>query len=171
MSLGSLEEKTEQVRPIAPPELVDRACRLVPEATPGKVADAVAVYGVDRVRKALDRVEKRNAHWGNKPVKSWGFVLNTLKNWERESSVPADDPPPVAPPARVKAEPVKEEPLLEATAKSVADLVELCQASDRNVSGFARSQLRKALERGEIPAELLVGIPEELREPTKPRAP
>jgi hypothetical protein len=170
-SLGSIEEKTEQARPIAPPELVDRACRLIPEATPGKVAEAVAVHGVDRVRKALDRVEKRNANRDNKPVKSWGFVLNTLKNWEREGSTPPDDPPPATPPARVQAEPVKEEPSQRLTAQDVANLVELCQLPHIHPAQFARKQLAKALAEGAIPAELLSGIPEELREPTKPRAP
>lgn len=170
-SLGSPEEKTEATREIAPPELVDRACRLVPEATPGKVADAVAVYGVDWVRKALDRVEKRNANRDNKPVKSWGFVLNTLKNWEREGSAPPDDPPPAAPSIRAKAEPAQEEPAQCLTAKHLADLVELCQAPLAYTAQLGRKALAKALADGSIPAELVATIPGELKEPTKPRAP
>lgn len=88
-------------RPTAPQELIDRACRLVPKSTPGRVIDAVNVYGVEWVAKALDRVEERNRRartTGDKPVRSWGFVLGILANWRKEGGPPPDDPVPAPPP-------------------------------------------------------------------------
>jgi hypothetical protein len=170
-SFRSAPENAGEAREVAPPELVDRACRLVPEATPGKVADAVGVYGADWVRKALDRVEKRNANRDNKPVKSWGFVLNTLKNWGREGSAPPDPQPPAPPKPKPKEQPAKEEESQQFTAKQLAELVELCQSASRAICGFACKQLAVALADGSIPAELVATIPAELMEATKPRAP
>ena len=53
-------------------ELVARACRLIPEVTPGQVATAIGEFTAEWVSLALDRVEKRNRTPGMKPVTSWG---------------------------------------------------------------------------------------------------
>src|SRR5262249_21727587 len=80
--------------------LIARACKLIPEATPGKVLDAVSVYGAEWVSRALDVAERRpRRKVGNKPVYSWGFVLGTLKNWQREGGPPPEKPSPARPAA------------------------------------------------------------------------
>lgn len=171
-SLGSTGEETGEAREIAPPELIDRACRLIPEATPGKVADAVAVYGAEWVNRALDRVVKRNANRDNRPVKSWGFVLNTLKNFEREGGPAPIDPPPAPPPVKARVEPSEEETPYRLTVEEVAELVRKCQSSrPSDLPLLARVQLRQALAEGSIPAELVATIPAELIDSPKPRAP
>ena len=165
-------EKTGEGREIASPELIDRACNLIPEATPGKVADAVAVYGADWVSRALGIVEKRNAKSGKLPVKSWGFVLRILGEWKRLDGPPP--PKPTAPPipARAKVEPPKEETPYRLTAEEVAELVRRCQSSrPSDIPAMAGVQLRQALAEGGIPAELVATIPAELVNPPKPRAP
>lgn len=155
----------------APPELVDRACKLVPGATPGRVADVVGTYGAEWTSRALDRVESRNRKPGNKPVKSWGFVLKTMANWRQEGGPPPEGPRPAAPPAAPpppKAKPESPEPW---TAKGLAQMLEQCLAPSRSVSSFARGRVLKAIEDGLIPAELMATIPAELRGPESPRAP
>jgi hypothetical protein len=170
-SLGSGEQKTGEAREIAPPELVDRACRLVPEATPGKVADAVAVHSADWVNQALDRVVKRNSKPGNKPVESWGFVLRILENWKRLDGPPPPKPTALPNQARPKAEPPKAEPPQRLMPAELAELLAKCRSGNRTESSFARVTLRKALDEGAIPAELVATIPAELVNPPKPRAP
>jgi hypothetical protein len=91
--------------------LTARACRLVPKATPGRVLDAVGVYGAEWVSRALDRVAQRNGEPGKVPVRSWGFVLSTLGNWKSVDGPPPADPPSVPkpePPRRPKPEPAPE---------------------------------------------------------------
>jgi hypothetical protein len=170
-SSGSAPEKPPEPRVIGPPELVARAMRLVLQATEGKVIDAVVVYGADWVSRALDVVEKRTKNRDNLAVKSWGFVLNTLKNWKREGGPPPVDPPPAPAPARAKTEPAKADPPQRLTPVEVAELLARCQSGNRVESNFARIQLRQALSEGSIDAEELGTMPSELKEPTKPRAP
>jgi hypothetical protein len=168
-SIRSAPENAREKREEAPQELVDRACRLIPGATPIRVADAVAVYSAEWVRKALDAAEHWNRKLGKSKVKGWGFILDRLGKWKREGGPPPDPPTPSPPPAKV--EPPKEEPPSPLTAGEVAELVAQCQALGQAVSRFARKQLAKALADGDIPAELMATIPAELMEATRPRAP
>jgi hypothetical protein len=170
-SLDFRDEKPSEPRVIISPGLIDRAFRLIPKATEGRVIDAVSVYGADWLSRALDVVEKRNSKSGMLPVRSWGFVLNTLKNWKKEGGPPPVDPPPVPPPPRAKAEAVKAEAPPRLMPEEVAELLVRCQSGNRVESTFARIQLRQALSEGSIDAELLSTIPSELKEPMKPRAP
>jgi hypothetical protein len=170
-SLDFREEKLPEPRVIIPPGLIDRAFRLIPKTTEGRVIDAVSVYGAEWVSRVLDVVEKRNSRPGMLPVRSWGFVLNTLKNWKKEGGPPPVDPPPVPSPARAAAQPAKVDPPHCLTAACLADLLAECQSRNPTVARFARVRLTKAVEEGAIPSELLVTIPSELKEPTKPRAP
>jgi hypothetical protein len=169
--LRSAPENAGAGREVASAELIARACRLIPEATPGKVAEAVAAYGADWVSRALDRVAKRNANRDNKPVKSWGFVLNTLKNWTREGGPGPQDPPPAPPPVKAKVEPPEEGPSPRLTAEEVADLVGRCRSRKPMAARLARIELRLALDQGGIPAESMELIPAELVEPVEPRPP
>jgi hypothetical protein len=172
-SSASSPENPQGPKVILPPGLVDRAMRLILQATEGRVIDAVAVYGVDWVNQALDVVEKRTKNRDNLRVKSWGFVLRILSNWKREGGPPPVDPPPVPAAARAaKAEPAQEESPYRLTAEEVAELVRKCQSSHpSDLPVLARVQLRQAVAEGGIDAELLSTIPAELKEATKPRAP
>jgi hypothetical protein len=170
-SLDFQEEKPPKLGVIIPPGMIDRAFRLIPKVTEGRVIDAVSVYGADWVSRALDVVEKRNSKSGMQRVRSWGFVLNTLKNWKREGSAPPVDPPPTPPPVKAKTEPAPEEPPHRLMPAEVAELLARCQSGNRIESNFARIQLRQALAVDIIPAELVATIPAELKGPTKPRAP
>jgi len=171
-SLRSAPENTGEGREVATPELIDRARGLIPGVTPGKVADVVAMYGADWVGRALDRVAKRNANRDNKPVKSWGFVLNTLKNWAREGGPGPQDPPPAPPPVKAKVGPPKEEPDPPLTAEEVADLIRRAKSSrPADTPLLAKVTIRNALAGGLISAELEATIPAELVNPPKPRAP
>jgi hypothetical protein len=176
-SLSITPEKAEAGRPPVDPELVARACRLIPGkdgADPGKVADAAAVYGADHIHHALDVVERRNqrgARDGKIPVFSWGFVLGILAKRKREGW----EPPQPAEPTRAVATPALA-PVAEAprgqplTAEEVAELVRRCQSRSRfDLPLLARAQLRAALAEGSVPAELVATIPPALLE--DPRAP
>jgi hypothetical protein len=169
-SLGSAPEETEAAREIASPELIARACKLVPKATPGRVIDAVARYGSVWLARVLDRVEERNRKPGNTPVRSWGFVLNTLANWKKEGGPPPADPAPAKATAHPGRRAAEEPPPAPMTAEELAELLELCRAGQRDVIKFSRNQLRKAVASGSVPAELVATIPAELLEPD-PRAP
>jgi hypothetical protein len=139
-------------------ELVDRACRLIPEVTPGQVRTAIGEYTAEWVSLALDRVEHRNRTPGNKAVRSWGFVLTTLQNRRKEGWTPPAAKPATQPPAARKAfaEPLAPQPLL--SAEQLAELVE--QSSHRDVLGrLAASQIRRAILDGQVPAELMGSIP------------
>ena len=174
-SSDSRGEKPSEPRVSVPPGLIDRAFRLIPSATEGRVIDAVAGYGADWVSRVLDVVEKRNSKPGMLPVKSWGFVLNTLKNWKKEGGPPPVNPgpapAPVPPPAQVSSPPSQAERLHRLTPVELAELLDRCQSRRPGVPMAARVELRAALAEGLIPAELLPSIPAELKEPTKPRAP
>jgi hypothetical protein len=54
------------------------------------VLDAIRVYSVDWVDRALKVIARRNRKPGNKPVESWGFFLGILKNWEVQGGPPPD---------------------------------------------------------------------------------
>ena len=166
----STPEPPEMAGDYPPAELIDRACKLIPKATRGRVIDAAAVYGSEWVSRALDVVETRNRKPGNKRVESWGFVLSTLANWRKEGGPPPEVPPAspaTATPATRRAD---EEPPRPLTAIELADLVEVCKSPVPRVARFSREQLRKAVADGAIPAELVATIPAELLEPD-PRAP
>jgi hypothetical protein len=77
------------------PELVDRTCRLIPEATPEWVAAMVAVFPSEWFSQALDEVEDRNRKPGNRPVYRRRFVTIKLESWAAQGG----------PPRRVKAAP------------------------------------------------------------------
>ena len=169
-SPDSREENPPEPRVSVPPGLIDRAFRLIPKATEGRVIDAVAMYGAEWVSRVLDVVEKRNSKPGMLSVRSWGFVLNTLKNWKRKvvrrrSIRRPRRPLPVSRQPAEKALPQR------LTVEVLTELLGECQSRNPTVARFARVRLSKAMEEGAIPAELLETIPAELKEPTKPRAP
>ena len=170
-SLSFTEEKAGEGREIASPELVElvkRAMELIPEATPGKVADAVAFFNADWVSQALDIVVKRNGKSGKKPVESWGFVVVILERWKRQGGPPAPKPTAPSIQARAKVEPPKEEPEPPLTAEEVRELIRRARSSrSADTPALARVHLRKALANGLISAELEADIPDDL----KPRAP
>ena len=156
---------------LAPAELIARACKLVPKATPGRVIDAASVYGAEWVSRALDRVEERNRKPGNKEVRSWGFVLNTLANWRKEGGPPPDDPGPTpAAQARPAVGAAEEEPPRRLTAVELAELVARCQGDAGPLARIARVTLRNSVADGSVPSDLVATIPAELLEVT-PRAP
>jgi hypothetical protein len=158
-SPGKEPEKGPNPADSAVAALIDRAMKLIPEATGGKVIDAVGLYGPDWVSRALDLAEARNKRPGKLPVQSWGFVLGTLKNWHREggppppkAAAPAPAPRPAAPP---------EQPPRVLTADEVAALIGECRQAGY-LGRFARVRLSLALKSGEIPAESRSGIPADL---------
>lgn len=158
-SLESTAEKTGSGE-YPSPELIDRALKLVPKATVGRVVDAVATYGSEWLARVLDRIEQRNAKPGNRRVESWGFVLTTLGNWKKEGG-----PPPVAPPltAPVRPAPVASpEAPQRLTAGELADLVAGCQTGPPAAVKLNRIALRRAVESGDVPPELVATIPPEL---------
>jgi hypothetical protein len=118
-------------------DLISRACRLVPKATRGRVVDAVGTYGSEWLTRALDRVEQRNKTSGNKPVRSWGFVLSTLANWKNEGGPPPEDSPP-PPPAAARARTI-----LETAAEDIRNA--RIQAAWQALDAHRRDQLRTAV--------------------------
>jgi hypothetical protein len=156
-----LEKAPEPTDP-AIAALIDRACKLIPEATPGKVLDAVSVYGADWVSQALDVAERRPKRKdGNKPVYSWGFVLGTLKNWRREGGPPPEKPTPAQPAAVPKAPAEPAAPAPKLLPEQLAEL--LAQARQRGILGrLAATQIRMAAAEGRVPPELLATVPAEL---------
>jgi hypothetical protein len=141
--------------------LIDRACKLIPEATPGKVLDAVSVYGVEWVSRALDVAEQRpRRKTGNKPVYSWGFILSTLKNWQREGGPPPVAAPQLPPPARPAAEPAAPQPKL--LPEQLAALVEQTREGPAALRKLAASQIRRAVYDGTVLPELMASIPAEI---------
>jgi hypothetical protein len=97
-SPGSAPGMPRAGREQAAAELVDRACRLIPEATPDWVGAMVAVYGTDWFSRALDRVEEVNRTPGRKRVYRRKFVHATLENWREEGGPPKKpEPVPTAP--------------------------------------------------------------------------
>jgi hypothetical protein len=141
--------------------LIDRACKLIPEATPGKVLDAVSVYGADWVSRALDVAEQRpRRKTGNKPVYSWGFILSTLKNWRREGGPPPVAAPKLPPPARPAAEPPA--PPAQLLPEELAALVERTREGPAALRNLAASQIRRAVHDGSVPPELMASIPAEI---------
>lgn len=91
-SLGSDPEGTDGPDPSLVRALYERACRLMAEVSFGAVADAVAVFTADSVRRMLDLVERRNRVPGNKR-KHWGFGLGILRRKKAEGW-PEDEPAP-----------------------------------------------------------------------------
>jgi hypothetical protein len=153
-------------------ELIARACRLIPEATPGKVAAAVGDFGAEWVGRALDRVEERNRRPGKLPVKSWGFVLGVLANYRREGGPAPQRPVPPTQPAVAKAsEASPSEPPQPLTAEQVAELVEQAGSPHRAMARIATANLRVSVRDGLIPPELAATIPAGILDPEDPRAP
>jgi hypothetical protein len=141
--------------------LCDRACKLVPEVTPGQVRSAIGEFSAAWVASALDRVEKVNRTPGRKQVTSWGFVLRILVNRRNEGwELPQPKPAPQQPaPVQAPAEPAPEAPKL--LPAELAELVE--QSKQRGVPGrLAATQIRMAASEGRIPAELMATIPAEI---------
>jgi hypothetical protein len=151
------------------PELIARAMALLPkgkakpgrEATPNKVRRAVETYGADWVDRALDCIDTHEQTPGNAKVYSWGFVLRTLNNFDKQGFAP--DKPELVPAAvihRRPAAPARSEskPL---TQQQLADLVAQCQEKG-NVGAINRKILARAITEGLIADELVVTIPDEL---------
>jgi hypothetical protein len=155
-------EKTPEPTDPAIAALCDRACKLIPEATPGKVLDTVSVYGADWVRQALDVAERRPKRKdGNKPVYSWGFVLGTLKNWKREGGPPPEKPAPPVPVPKAPPEPLPSLPKL--LPEQLAEMVKQAGQGDRVLRNLAVAAIRRAILDGQVPPELMASIPAEIR--------
>jgi hypothetical protein len=187
-SLENAPENPGEGKPTVDPELVDRACKLIPGehgADPGKVADAVAtsgyvawngevVTGADAVRYALDQVEYLNSRAsrdGKLKVFSWGKVLGILRNRQKEQWAPPAAEV-VAAPVAPLAEPLPHhQPVSRLTAEDVAELVALCRNPVPALATIARSNLREAIAAGQVAPELVATIPAELLKDPKPRAP
>jgi hypothetical protein len=156
------QEKTPEPDDPAIAELVGRACRLVPEVTPGQVRTAIGEFTAEWVALALDRVEKRNRTPGKKPVTSWGFVLRILLNRRREGWEPPAPKPSAALPAAVKAPAAPEGPPRKLLPAELAELVAQCSQGPQALRKLVVLQLRSALRDGLVPAELIPTIPGEL---------
>jgi hypothetical protein len=166
--------KEEAAGPVDPAiaGLVARACRLVPEATPGQVATAIGKFTAEWVALALDRVEKRNRTPGKVPVESWGFVLRILLNRRHEGWTPPEPEPkraPAPPATRVPQAPPEPSPAL--SAEEVAALVAATQSGPPTSRRVAATRLRVAAREGAIAAELVATIPAGILDPEDPRAP
>jgi hypothetical protein len=141
--------------------LINRACGLVLEATPGQVATAIDEFTAEWVSLALDRVEKRNRTPGKKPVTSWGFVLGILRNRRREGWTPPEPKPVTQQPTAPKAPAEPSAPPRLLTAEDVAGLVATGHESG-HLGRIARVYLREAIHAGGIPADLMGMIPAEI---------
>jgi hypothetical protein len=154
-------EKTPDPDDPAIAGLVTRARALVPDATPKKVADAVAVYGADWVRRALDVAERRpKKKLGNLAVQEWIYVLGILKNWKEEDGPPPEKPP--QPAAVPRASPEPSAPLPKLLPEQLAELVAKCSQGPQALRTLAVSQIRRAILDDLVPPELLATIPAEL---------
>src|SRR5262249_17245755 len=95
-------------REVPTPELIDRACRLIPNgATAERVAHVVAVYTAEWVELALDDAEEWNRKAplkGVSPGQGWGFVLDRLKRWQEEGGAPPKKAGPDPAPATAQSE-------------------------------------------------------------------
>src|SRR5262249_39057622 len=80
-------------------KLVTQAEELFGPGIAGRVQDAVVTYCLAWVAAALAIVRRRNSKLGNKPVESWGYVLNTLTGFHRVGGPPPEKPsaPPPTP--------------------------------------------------------------------------
>jgi hypothetical protein len=160
-------EKTEPTRDVPTPELVDRACRLILEATPEWVAAMVAAFNADWFARALDVAERRNKRPGNAPVTKRRFVHRTLLNWQAEGGPPAE--PKATPTPTPRSTPTAtQEPPRRLTPAEVAELVRQCREEDRVIRNLARVQIRSALREGLIDPEVIAIIPADIAEPRAP---
>lgn len=154
--------------PEAPPELVGRACDLIPEATPTWVAAMVRDFPADWFSRALDQVEARNRKPGNKPVAKRRYVEVTLEGYRSKGGPPKQVAPTPAPaPARVPTGPslraVVEAPREPFTAEEVAVFVEQWRRGPvASLKTIARTNLRAAVEGGRVAPELVATIPPEM---------
>jgi hypothetical protein len=155
---GKAQEKTPDPTDPTIAELIRFACSLIHAATPGRVLDVVSVYGAEWVRRALEVVDARNHRPGKKPVSSWGFVLKTLENWQREGGPPEQPAPPV-PPAKPPPEPTAPPPKL--LPAELLDLVAQCSQENPALRRMAVARVRRAILDGQIPPELIPTIPAE----------
>ena len=151
------EEKTPNRDDPAIAALIARACKLIPEASPGEVAHDIGKYSAESVARALDRVEEVNRTSGRTRVHSWGFVVGILENRRKKGWTPPPPKPAPQQPAAAKApaEPVGPPPVL--STEEVAELVGQCRRRDTRT--YASVRLRMALREGAIPPELLATIP------------
>jgi hypothetical protein len=160
----SIPKEVEGPKPTAPPELVARACKLVPEATPDWVDAMVAVYTPEWFERALDQVEERNRKPHAKPVRKRKFVMDILEAWKVEGGPPRKIEAATVPlrPSLARA---VEEPEPPFAADQVAELVAACRQAERIPARMARVQLRVAVAKGLIAPELVATmIPPELLE-------
>jgi hypothetical protein len=151
--------------------LVARACRLVPEATPGKVAAAIAESTAEWVGRALDEVERHNRKPGNLPVKRWGFVLGVLANFRREGGPAPERPKPAVPDPLRRRPPEPPTPPEPLTADQLAELVALARSPERVKARCGRTALRQGVQDGSIGPEQMATIPWELLPPAGPEVP
>jgi hypothetical protein len=162
-SPGPAPPGADGLRERPPAEVVDRACRLIPEATPDWVGAMVAVYGSDWFSRALDRAEEVNRTPGRKKVYRRRFIHRTLENWREEGGPPRRPDPPPAASARPAVVAPKEETPRPLTAEDVANLVGGCAGLGK-FAEVCRKHLREHLRAGLIPPDLVVAIPPHLRE-------
>ncbi len=148
--------------------LIKRGLQLIPDATPERIAAAMATYSPDWVARAFDKVERRNRKPGMLPVRGLIYVLRALEGWKTEGGPPKDSAPTVATekaPARPSpnsaAEP--ERPRILASGE-LAALLDSCRDGNRTLAKFSRAQLRKAIAEGLVPEDLATTIPPELLE-------
>ena len=154
----------ESSYPLDPQEiekLNERASRLVPGATPGRVAQAAQDFSAEWLSRALDEVERHNRTPGNKRVWSWGFVLNTLRNFK----VMGGPPPKAAPDEPAKSlpkEPPKTtdpEPPVRLSADELADQIAVTRLPGR-AGRIGLDAIRIGLREGafgeaDLPADVL----------------
>jgi hypothetical protein len=161
-SLESIPKEADGPKPTAPPELVERACKLVPEATPDWVDAMVAVYGPEWFGRALDQVEERNRKPHALPVRKRKFVMDILAAWKDEGGPPKrlEDPRPAPLPSRPSMQgSAEKEPVHQVTAEELAELMGHARRHE-----WARRTISTAITNGGIGPELAATIPPELLE-------
>lgn len=167
-----------------PPDLLD-AVDLVPGMSRERLQGWVALAGVELTRRVVawtriwghhPRPEKRpaSARWAEEALLSWKRKLDlgftTLRDIDDEIALKRRKwgPKPAAAKAVPSVQDAAPQPL---AAEELADLIGRCTMADRNLSKYARVELRLALGAGQVPPELVATIPPELLEPALPRAP
>ncbi len=148
-----------------PPDhpLIRRGLALIPDATPDRIAAAMATYSADWVSRALDRVERRNRKPGMLPVKGLIYALRILEGWQKEGGPPADPAPVAGASATARPAPraAAEGPSKGLSGEEVAGIVEHCRGVGP-LAKLARANLRAAVAGGRVGPELVATIPPEL---------
>jgi hypothetical protein len=165
---------TEGRREAPAPELVDRACKLIPEATPEWVAAMVAVFPSEWFSQALDEVEERNRKPGNRPVYRRRFVTIKLESWAAGGGPPRRVK--AAPAATAKPEAPKDDPAKIAREKRIGEVWGLMPEPEKEAIRAAVRAEQPDIVRFErtrpivFEAACLAALAKRL-EPAEPRAP